>query len=72
MEWISVKDNLPLLKKNPDNLERYAGTSEDVLIWMSGYLIAKYHHALQKWAIPGYHGDWQPTHWQPLPEPPKG
>lgn len=61
MEWISVKDRLPEIKKH--------GFSEWVLA-STGHVqveIARYDHDYNKWSP----NPLKFTHWMPLPEPPK-
>lgn len=63
-EWISVKDRLPT-----DNYR--------VLINLNnGWQVTGYYDTLDgKWYLTGsgcyFNGFRKPTHWQPLPEPPK-
>lgn len=61
MEWISVKDRLPENKKY-------------VLVWepkLDKNIIARYNEKNGYWWSDGYFFVF-PTHWMPLPEPPKG
>ena len=68
--WISVKDRVP------DGLETDEvwtnGISSEVLIYLNKmFTTGKYCPKIDKWIIPGFSGDWSPSHWMPLPEPPK-
>jgi len=63
MEWISVEDRLPEI-------------NEDVFVYSKviGRMISHIFAfgSLPSWNVHGYKGSYDPTHWQSLPEPPKG
>lgn len=68
MDWISVKNRLP--KKKKDVLMFFRGGNMAVGFWYSG------DETVTFWAAytdDGYYADCdcEPTHWMPLPEPPK-
>lgn len=69
MEWHDATKETPPIIETDDLLTQ--GMSDRVLIWMDGnYHIAVYFGPDKKWLIPGFHGDWKPSHWCFLPETP--
>ena len=79
MQWISVKDRLP--KHDLPVLVHYAEfiTKQDSeWEWTENacrYVVAKFSSELEEWIQENSDCQWDsiiaPTHWMPLPEPPK-
>ena len=67
-DWISVKERLP---ENNKDLLGYHGNRKSIWLVM---LIKEPHTNALRWLIDeGFEFDFDEiTHWQPLPEPPKG
>lgn len=67
MEWISVKDRLPL---NEDDLPSSGYDSIEILTSANGFI---YMDEYQIGGMPrfwGHFGHREATHWMPLPSPP--
>lgn len=70
MEWIKSTDQLPKAKQTNDVWEK--GKSHQCLVYMNGLITTGYYWSTtNRWIIPGFHGEWKPSHWMPCPNPPK-
>ncbi len=80
MEWISVKDRLPEIKKGQITSERVFAWCDNMFLIMA-YAKLGVHEGLPVYAWCNCYGEidgraefddnYSPTHWMPLPPPPK-
>lgn len=65
-EWISVKDRLP---ERAGRYLAYPSTIGEVCTALYSYLMSR--NAVMWQDLEDHTEPWEPTHWMPLPEPPK-
>ena len=63
-EWISVKDRLP------DESGMYIVTANDGHAQRVSFVLWQKRNRI--WNLTGARSYWKVTHWQPMPQPPKG
>lgn len=63
-EWISVKDKLP------EESGMYIVTANDGHAQRVSFVL--WQKKNRRWNLTGARSYWRVTHWQPLPQPPKG
>jgi len=70
-KWISVKDRLPELAKDVLLYKKAYGGFEWFNIGYLNSFTTREHRIDAEWVVNGNYGDFEASHWIPLPESPK-